>query len=318
MARMRIVFCGSGDFGLPSLRALAAGREHEVTLVVTQPPRPAGRGGKLRPTPVSAVAEELHLPAMTAEDINDLQALGAMAAVKPDVLVVADFGQMIGPKVRKLAPHGVINLHGSLLPELRGAAPVNWAIIRGYQRTGVSVFQIVAAMDAGPIFRQKATDISPDETAEELRARLAHLGVEAVAETLDMLAAGPCEGRQQDHSRATKASRLKKSDGHIDFSADAAVVRNLIHGTWPWPGGQAAYVSPQGRATPVILARAVALEGRCDRAAGEVREDLTICCGSGRLEVRQIQPAGRRLMGWRDFVNGYRVGPGARFAAVAP
>lgn len=311
---MRIVFCGSGDFGIPALRALVGG-EHEVSLVFTQPPRRAGRGGKLRPTPVSVAAEELHLPVTAAADINADDSAAAIAAPAPEALVVADFGQMIGPAVRDVAPHGAINVHGSLLPELRGAAPVNWAIIRGHEQTGVTVFRIVAAMDAGAVFCQKATPVDPDETADELRARLAELGAAAVMETLAMFAAGRCEGQEQDHSRATPAPRLKKSDGLIDFSAGAVAVRNRIHGTWPWPGGQAVYVCAAGKPVPVVIARAAVAAESGQHAPGEIQKDLTVGCGRGRLEIRQIKPAGRRLMDWRDFVNGYRVGPGARFAA---
>ena len=318
MARMRIVFCGSGDFGIPTLRSLAAGG-HEIPLVVTQPPRRAGRGGRLRATPVSLAAEELHLAAIAVEDVNAADAVAAIAQPDAEVMLVADFGQMIGRQVRELTPHGAVNLHGSLLPALRGAAPVNWAIIRGLGETGVTTFRIVAGMDAGPIFCQRATPIRPDETAAELRTRLAELGVEAVRETLSLLARGPCPGREQDDSLVTRAPLLKKSDGRIDFAADAEVVRNLIHGTWPWPAGQAVYVSAEGKSAPVVIARADATAGGPAGAEpGTVDEHLAVRCGRGRLAIRQIKPAGRRLMEWRDFVNGYRAGPGARFTAVAP
>lgn len=318
MAGMRIVFCGSGDFGIPTLRALAGG-VHEVALVVTQPPRPAGRGGKLRPTPLSVAAEELGLAVVAVEDINAADSVAALAGAAPEVVVVADFGQMLGPDVRGAASHGAINLHGSLLPELRGAAPVNWAIIRGCERTGVTVFRIVERMDAGAIFCQRAAAIDPEETADKLRARLAELGVEAVVETLEMFSAGPCTGREQDESLATRAPRLAKADGAIDFSADAVAVRNLIHGTWPWPGGQAVYVSQGGKSTPVVIARAAATpDGQAKGTPGALCDELTVCCGRGQLEIRRIKPAGRRLMDWRDFVNGYRVDPRARFAAVGP
>jgi len=313
---MRLVFCGSGGFGVPTLRALAAGG-HDVALVVTQPPRPAGRGGRLTPTPLSTVARELHLSVTAVEDVNAAENVAAIAHAAPEVVLVADFGQKIGPEVRAAAPHGAVNLHGSLLPELRGAAPVNWAIIRGFARTGVTVFRIVERMDAGPVFCRKATAISPDETAEELRARLAELGVRAVLETLDALAAGPCQGQEQDESLATRAPRLKKSDGAIDFSADAVTVRNLIHGTWPWPGGQAVYVAPGGKATAVVIARARAADVERPHARpGAIGEDLTVACGRGSLEILQIKPAGRRLIHWRDFVNGYRVSPAASFIGV--
>jgi len=313
---MRIVFCGSGDFGIPTLRALVSGG-HEIPLVVTQPPRPAGRGGRLSPTPLSRVAEELALPVVAAEDINAPAHVAAIARLRPDVVLVIDFGQKIGPEVRAAGAHGAVNLHGSLLPALRGAAPVNWAIIRGLETTGVTTFFIVERMDAGRVLCQRATAIAPEETAEELRHRLAELGVEAVAETLAMLEAGRVEGVEQDESLATKAPRLRKSDGRIDFSADAVTIRNLIHGCWPWPGGQAQYVSAEGKVTPVVIARARALEGDASGLEpGSIGADHTVAAGRGRVEILQIRPAGRRLMNWGDFVNGYRAGPGARFLPV--
>ena len=311
---MRIVFCGSGDFGIPTLRALASGG-HEIAAVLTQPPRRAGRGGKVRPTPAAEAAAELGLAATAVEDINDPVEVAAIVALAADVILVADFGQMIRGPAREAAGVGAVNLHGSLLPELRGAAPVNWAIIRGRRATGVTAFRLVDEMDAGPIFATRRTEISPEETAGMLRARLAELGVEAVLETLEMLAAGD-EPTPQDDSQATPAPLLKKSDGLIDFSADAVTIRNLIHGTWPWPGARARYESPQGKCVEVQIARAGALKGGRGRVAGQILKDLTVATGSGRLEIVEIRPAGRRLMAWRDFANGYRAGPGARFAAA--
>jgi len=315
---MRIVFCGSGTFGLPTLRRLAAG-DDEIVGAVTQPPRRAGRGGKRRPTPLAEAAAQLGLPVTPVEDINAPASVAALADLSSDAMVVADFGQMIRAPARAAGRLGAFNLHGSLLPELRGAAPVNWAVIRGHATTGVTCFRLVDRMDAGEIFSQRQTDIRPDETAEELHDRLAELGVETVLETLGALAAGRTQGRPQDHSLATRAPLLTKADGAIDFSADAAAIRDLIHGTWPWPGGRARYVPVGGKAIDVTLARARALPGEPPAAApGAVRDDLTVAVGRGSLEIRQLKPAGRRLMAWRDFVNGYRVRPGARFTRVSP
>ena len=311
---MRIVYCGSGEFGIPTLRALCRG--HEVAAVLTQPPRRAGRGGKVRPTPAATAAEALGLAVEAVEDINAPAAVAAIAALSADAMVVADFGQMIRAAAREAARLGAINLHGSLLPELRGAAPVNWAIIRGQAGTGVTVFRLVDRMDAGPVFATRRTDIAPDETADVLRERLAELGSEAVGEALEMLAAG-AEPTAQDDSKATAAPRLKKSDGLIDFSAGAAAIRNLIHGTWPWPGARATYVPAEGKPMEVQIARAAAVEGvGAPGQPGEILGDLTVTTGCGRLEIVQIKPAGRRLMPWRDFANGYRAGPGAKFTAA--
>ncbi len=313
---MRIVFCGSGDFGIPTVRALAGRGGHEIVGVLTQPPRPAGRGGKLRPTPAAGAAEELGLSVRAVEDINAAEVVAEVTGLGAEVMLVADFGQMIGRRARRAAALGAYNLHGSLLPELRGAAPVNWAILRGQQTTGVTTFRLVAKMDAGPVFVRRSTPIRPEETAEELRRRLADLGAEAVAETLDLLAAGRTEGEPQDRSAATFAPLLSKSDGVIDWTAEAAAIRNRIHGTWPWPGGQGRYVGPDGRKVSVTIARAAALDRPPDLAPGHIDADGTVAAGTGRVQIRELRPAGRRLMAWRDFANGYRAGPGARFETV--
>jgi methionyl-tRNA formyltransferase len=181
----------------------------------------------------------------------------------------------------------------------------------------VTAFRVVERMDAGEIFSRRQAQIGPDDTAQELHDRLAELGVEAVLETLEQLAAGQSTGQPQDESRVTRAPKLKKSDGEVDFSADAVTIRNLIHGSWPWPGGQGRYVSAEGKPADVIIARARALEGPVPPAEpGAVLDDLTIAAGAGRLQILQLKPAGRKLIGWRDFVNGYRVRPGARFTHV--
>ena len=333
---MRIIYCGSGDFGAPTLRRLAADG-HDFAAVITQPPRPAGRGGHLRPTPLSAAAGELGLSARAVEDINDAPVVAELAALAADVMVVADFGQMIRPPARQAARLGAINLHGSLLPELRGAAPVNWAIIRGYTTTGVTVFELVERMDAGPMYARRSAEVRPDETAQELRRRLSQIGVEAVVETLLLFASGKPEGEAQDESRATRAPLLKKTDGVIDWSAGAPTIRNLVHGTWPWPGGHARCLAG-GKEIDVIIARARAAPHRVagdfdvsaqsnvspalprvagvSPAPGTVTEDLSVACGDGRLEIVEIKPAGGRLMPWRDFVKGHRVTAGSRFVPV--
>ena len=309
---MRIVFCGSGSFATPSLNAIIETR-HEVACVVTQPPRRAGRGGKLRPTAVSLLARDAGLDLLEPADVNADQTVAAIGRYRPDVLCVVEFGQMIRRQVRRQASVDAFNLHGSLLPALRGAAPVNWAIIRGCGHTGVTTFSLADAMDAGPIYLKAETDIRPGETAEMLRRRLAAIGADVVCRTLDLLAAGQAAAAQQDEAAATLAPRLKKSDGIIDWTAAAQTICNLIHGTWPWPGGQATYHRKDGQQTPVIIASAAAEQSQAGGEAGLLDAELTVGAGQGRLRIIEIKPAGKRLMTWRDFVNGHRVGQGDRF-----
>lgn len=311
---MRIVFCGSGSLAVPVLDAVRS-CGCELVAVVTQPPRPAGRGGKLTPTNVEQAAEAAGLHVRRCEDINAPDSVAFLREQRADVMVVVDFGQFIRLPARQAARRSAFNLHGSLLPELRGAAPIQWAIIRGYRRTGVTTFELVDEMDAGPIYLQRETPIDPAETAEELRARLGALGAEAVVETIRRIACGHAEPVEQDHTCATLAPRLKKRDGRIDFSADAVSIRNLVHGTWPWPGARAVFHRSGGKALQVTLARAGAEPGGA-APPGAVDKDLAIGTGEGRLRVRELQPAGKRLMQWRDFVNGYRVTPGDRFDSL--
>ncbi|MHC4981726.1 MAG: methionyl-tRNA formyltransferase [Planctomycetota bacterium] len=310
---MRVLFCGSGRFAVPSLKAVLGGR-HEVVGIITQPARPAGRGGKLRATPVSQAARAAGLEASECESINAEDSLAAIRGLGPDVMVVVDFGQFIRAPARDVARIGAFNLHGSLLPELRGAAPISWAIIRGYKRTGATTLAMVDQMDAGPIYLQAETEIDPNETAEELRERVSQLGAELVSKTLEDFAAGRIEARPQDESVATSAPILKKSDGLIDWSADAVTIRNLIHGTWSWPGGQAVFRRKAGKEVPVTIARAAVVDEPPRAEPGRVERDLRLSTGSAKLQVVEIKPAGKRLMTWRDFVNGYRVSEGDHFA----
>jgi len=308
---MRVVLCGSGQLAVPVFHAIRRSG-HELLRVITQPARPAGRGGKPRPTPLSEAAAAEGLAATELENVNAPDALAMLRDDRPEAICVVDFGQFIRKAARGAAGRSAFNLHASLLPALRGAAPVNWAILRGHGRTGVTTFELVDRMDAGPIYVQKAVDIRPDQTAEDLREALGALGAEAVCETLALLEAGRAEPRPQDESLATLAPMLEKADGVIDWTAPAPAVRNRIHGTWPWPGGQAVFHGRGGKSQPVRIARAVAEEaGGCE--PGFVDADLCIGSGAGRLRIVEIQPAGKRLMAWRDFVNGYRVAPGDRF-----
>ena len=309
---MRVVFCGSGTFATPSLQAIVESG-HDVVAVVTQPPRRAGRGGKVRATEVAGLGGQLGLDVLETPDINADHAVEVIAAARPDAICVAQFGQMISSRVRALATSGAFNLHGSLLPELRGAAPVNWAIIRGYKRTGVTTFSLVDRMDAGDVYLRSAIDIAPGQTADQLLARLARIGAGTVCETLDLLAGGEVRACPQDHDLATYAPRLTKADGIISWGAEAESICNLIHGTWPWPGGRSVFARKAGGMLPVTIASACAIPGLADGAAGEVDGELTVATGDGRLRINEVKPAGKRLMPWRDFVNGYRVAEGDCF-----
>ncbi len=310
---MRIVFFGSGSFALPSLQALVSSH-HQVLAVVTQPPRPAGRGSKLRPTVIASSARAAQIEVIEAEQVNDPNLVDRIAALAPDVEVVVEFGQKILSPMRAAARLEAFNLHASLLPALRGAGPVNWAIIRRHQNTGVTTFRLVDRMDAGPIYLQQATPIQPTETAGELRARLADLGAELVLETLGQMAGDWVEPTPQDSADATHAPRLSKADGQVDFRLPAEEIRGRINGTYPWPGAHAQFVSAE-RSKPldVVLARADSRPEPVDRSPGSVDVEGRVATGDGTLRILQVKPAGKRLMDWKDFANGYRVSQADRF-----
>ena len=306
---MRVIFIGSGTFATKTFDALLLSG-HDVLAAVTQPPRRAGRGAKLRTTPIESVAEDAGVEVYSCPNINADSSIAYLRNKKPDVLCVAEFGQFLGSAVRQLAPLGAFNLHSSLLPELRGAAPVNWALIHGMKKTGVTTFSMVGKMDAGAIYLSAELDIEPEERADELRERLGQIGADVVLQTLELLGSGSARPRPQDDSKATFAPLLKKNDGFLNFAIPAEHIVWKVRGMWPWPGARAVFGHTEARAIPITIARARVGEGPAKSRVGALDEDLCVSTGLGRLQIVEIKPAGKRLMTWRDFVNGYRVSPG--------
>ncbi len=311
---MNIVYLGSGEFGVESLDALLQSR-HNLQFIVTQPPRPAGRGRKSTPTPVACWASAHLIRFVETEDINTPEIRREIAGYEPDLIVVIAFGQKIDKELINLPPRGAINIHGSLLPKYRGAAPINWAIINGETETGVSIITLAEKMDAGQILAQQKTEILPDETADELHDRLAKIAAPLLLETIDRIADGTVVYSEQDHSQATLAPKLKKSDGFLDFNEPGEVLARKIRGLWPWPGAQARYISKKTqKSLQVTIARAATVKERpTDLQPGVLDEDLNVVCGSGGLKIIQIKPAGSRLMNFKDFVNGQQTQPGDVF-----
>jgi len=314
---MRVVFAGSGDFAVPALRCLA-GSSHEIALVLTQPDRQAGRGRRLTPTPVREWAEKLKLPTVAVSDVNDPEIVHRISASDAALGVVAAFGQKIGPDLLTAPPAGWINLHASLLPAYRGAGPIQRAILDRCERTGVTVFRLTSRMDAGPILTTRWTAIKPDETASELHDRLAGIGCDAMLAALDLFGKGIPEGTPQDESQATRAPKLSKEDGRIDFNRDAGMVAALVRAMWSWPGATCRFVcTSTSRSDYVTLARARVAEGTAgcatELAPGALDERLYVAAGSGFVELLEIRPQGGRVMTWPDFVNGRHVQPGDRF-----
>ncbi len=319
---MRILFLGSGEFAIPTFRSIRKDG-HEIVMVVTQPDKVRGRGREPTPTPAKAAALEAGVPVLSPPNVNAPDVVNELMRLEPDLAYVAAFGQKIGNELLEAFPAGIINLHGSLLPALRGAGPIQWSIINGDLETGVTVFRIVEKMDAGPILMQRQTAIGPDETADELHDRLARIGCDAAREAIRALEADPrLPGAPQDHTKATRAPKLKKADGDISFDESAAVLSRRICGLWSWPGARCRFRSADGvRDERVTLARAVPYEGKASpadspEALGRVTDMMAVQAADREMSVLEIKPDNGRLMSWRDFLNGRRVRPGDRFGPI--
>lgn len=314
---MRIVFLASGEFACPTLRRLAQSN-HEVALIITQPARGSGRGRTLTRTPVAAMAAELGFDALETENVNDSQVVATVASLGAQLGLAIAFGQKLGPELLAGMPGGCINLHASLLPKYRGAAPINWAVINGEERTGCTVFRIVERMDAGPILITRWTAIKPEETTGELHDRLAGIGVDAVNAALQLYEGGDLpEGTPQDEAKATKAPKLHKADGFISFDRPTVQVANHICGMTPWPGAQTRYVSAEGRWEKVMITRARPAEdpSKPGIPPGTIDSRLHVAAADGFMEILEVKPSSGRRMTWPDYVNGRHVAEGDRFVA---
>jgi methionyl-tRNA formyltransferase len=309
---MKIVFMGSGAFGLPCLNAIQHSK-HELLSVVSQLPHGAGRGRKLRPTPVSQWAASQGVMCLETDNANTPDAMNMIGLESPDILVVIAFGQKISQALIQSTPFQAINVHGSVLPDLRGAAPINWAILKGHVESGVSIITLADRMDAGDILATASTPIEEQETAGQLHDRLAEFSAPVLMDTLDRIEAGTAIFTPQDHDQATFAAKLKKSDGYLDFTLNASEVDLKIRGLSPWPGAQADYTSQKtGKALRVTLgsAKVVNKANSANLVPGTLDQDLDVVCGSQALRLDTIKPAGKPLMPFKAFVNGRHCQPG--------
>ncbi|HIE39648.1 MAG TPA: methionyl-tRNA formyltransferase [Anaerolineae bacterium] len=302
---MGVIFMGSADFSIPILKALSEGEE--VLAVVTQPDRPRGRGQRLGPTPVKQWANCNGIPVLEPQ-LLDGHFIEEVRGFGPEAIVVAAYGRMLPPELLRLPPLGCINVHPSLLPKYRGAAPVNWAIIRGESETGVTTFLMDEGMDSGPILLQRRVQIGEGETASELLGRLAELGAELLLETLKRWRRGEIEPRPQREEEATFAPKLRKEDGLIDWKREAREINNLIRGVQPWPG---AYTFLKGKHLKVHRAKVGSGRGE----PGEVislKDGIEVACGKGSLLLEEVQLEGRRRVRWEEFLRGYPLSTGER------
>jgi methionyl-tRNA formyltransferase len=303
-----LVFCGTPTFAVPTLERLVASG-FPVRLVVTQPDRPSGRGMQLALSPVKRKALELGLPVQQPDKIkNNDEFREQLDAIRPQAIVVVGYGRIIPPWMIDLPPLGNINLHASLLPKYRGAAPIQWAIANGDSVTGVTTMRINAGLDTGDVLLQREAGIAPDDTSETLAPRLAEMGADLMVETLRGLQDGTVRPVPQDHARATIAPILTREDGRIDFNRSAREILNRLRGFQPWPG---AFTTLRGQPLHIWSAKQAA----GTLVPGQLRRDgdrLLVGCGDGAVELLEVQPQGKRRMAARDFVNGYKPQDGER------
>jgi methionyl-tRNA formyltransferase len=298
-----LVFCGTPRFAVPTLEKLVA-VGFRVHLVVTQPDRPKGRGLELVPSPIKESAVKLNLPITQPDRIkNNDEFRAQLSALKPDAIIVVGYGRIIPPWMLDLPPLGNINLHASLLPKYRGAAPIQWAIARGETVTGLTTMRLDAGLDTGDILLQRECPIATEDTAETLAPRLATIGADLMVETLRGLQAGSIQPRPQDHSQATLAPILKKEDGLVDFCRPAGEIFNRMRGFQPWPG---AYTKFRGKNLQIVNAR----PANDTFPAAELRVlagRLLVGCGHNTsLELLELQLEGKKRTAARDFIHGYR------------
>ncbi|HZL88838.1 MAG TPA: methionyl-tRNA formyltransferase [Pirellulaceae bacterium] len=315
---MRILMLGTGPFAVPTLAALLdAG--HDVPALVTRPTPPAKGREKTPFNPMRDLAESRSIPVLAPDSINTPQSRQQLANLRPELLVVCDYGQILSDETLSAAPLGGINLHGSLLPKYRGAAPVHWAIWNGETQTGVTVIHMTSRLDGGPILAIRKTPIDPDETTPELELRLSQLGVEAIHEAITRLQAWDGRspiGERQDTKMASKAPRLTKQHGAVDWSQSAQRIRNQVRALKPWPGTYTYWLRAQGEPLRVILDKVQSAECGVRNEPGQVilsdGERLVVATGTGALAIQRLQPAGKRVMDASEFLRGYPLKAGER------
>jgi methionyl-tRNA formyltransferase len=303
---LRIVFMGTPEFACPTLRTLID-RGEQVVAVVTQPDRPRGRGQKLQPSPVKAQAEAHGIQVLQPHRVRAPEAVEEIRTLAPDVIVVVAFGQILPKALLDIPRHGCINVHASLLPRYRGAAPLNWCIINGETETGVTTMLMDVGLDTGDMLLKRTTPIDPEEDTSALHDRLSVIGAEVLAETLDLLVAGRLAPERQDDALSCYAPLLKKEDGCVDWSREPQTIKNLVRGMAPWPG---AYTWLDGQMVKLWRVSVGAGSGAPGTVLAVGREGIEVACGSGSVVITELQLEGKRRLAARELLAGFRLEPG--------
>ena len=305
---MKLIFLGTPDFAVASLKALIASR-HEVLAVVTQPDKAVGRKAVLTPSPVKVCAEQNGIRVLQYNKIR-LEGVKDLKALKPDVMVTCAFGQILSQEILDIAPYGVVNVHGSLLPKYRGAAPIQYAVLNGEKETGITIMQTEAGIDCGDILAVEKTAVGENETAGELFDRLAEIGARLIVDTLDKLEKGEITPVKQDETKATYVKMIKKTDAKVDFSLSAEKVKNLVYGMNPWP---VAWTTLNGKMLKIYKCQV--LLGDFNGKLGEVlsadtENGLVVRCGEGAIKITELQIEGGKRMSAYDFLLGRKIAKG--------
>ena len=320
---MRLVFCGTPQFAVPTLKLLLTQKEFEMAAVITQPDRPRGRGMEVSASPVKSAASAASVRVLQPEKIRAPEVEETLRSLQPDAIVIIAYGQIIPARLLTIPKHGWINLHGSLLPKYRGAAPIQWAIARGETTTGLTSMRIDAGMDTGEMLLQKEIEIGAGETASELAARMADIGAPLMVETLRGLGAGKLQGRAQNHEQATYAPLLKKEDGRIDWTRRADEIYNRMRGFTAWPGafstfrGQTVHIWGEPVPNQVASESVAGARSSVPRAPGTLRSDtqgLYVACGQAtELHVLSVKREGGKSVSAVEFLHGVRLTEGEHF-----
>lgn len=303
---MKVVYMGTPDFAVGALEAiLAAG--HEVTAVVTQPDKPKGRSGQLAPCPVKECALSHGLNVFQPERIRRPEAVEILKQYPADIYVVAAFGQILSAEILHLPKYGCVNIHASLLPKYRGAAPIQWAVINGEKKSGVTIMQMDEGIDTGDILLQQEVELAADETGGSLFDRLAATGAELIVKALREIGDGTIKPIPQDEEKATHVGMLRKEDGRIDWKRPAEEIERLIRGLTPWPS---AYSVLDGKLIKLYAAEVTKEQGEAGEILAVTKDGFTVGCGEGALRIRELQLEGKKRMKAEDFLRGFRLEAG--------
>jgi len=312
---LRVIFMGTAELAGVSLLALRHQPELEVVAVVTQPDRPVGRHAQLQASPVKLVALQEQLPVLQPERARAEDFVAALRELRPDLIAVAAYGQILPPAILELPPHGCLNVHTSLLPKYRGASPIQSALLNDEPETGVTIMKMDTGMDTGPILTQAVTPIAPEDNAQTLHDRLAQLGAELLVRTIPRYAAGEIKARPQPETGASHAPKIKKTDGQLDWTQPARALWCRLRAFTPWPGGFTYLpATPHPRLLKIWRAEVVAASGAAGTVLAADKAGIVVACGQQALRIQELQLEGSRRVGAHDFLLGHSLPIGQKWA----